>query len=830
MRALCPAIRLRQAVFEKLDDPSAPSSERCLTLESRLRNVPRSPSLPTATVFYERPHSLNTNSCLIMRLFRHSSVRPILAAGILALTSTAAFAVTATWTGGGDGSSWNQGANWLGGVAPVSGAPALALNMAPFSVTNVNTGPFTLHALNYGFTYSPGTQLSGATLTFADLGTGLPAVFQTRTTTVNNNIVLATNTDFQSYQGTTLNGSISGIGNLHTFGDNIFNGPISTTGNLIFGDPSFGGGGSITAPITNAASFTVNVGSLSVSGAITGAMPVVVGNGVNNAGLTLSGPQNYTGGTTVNANAGASGTTTSIQGNWVLNGNSTLSIGQNFAGTSSSNINGTGNLTVGGATGGGIGLTGNISLTGSLSVNGNIKTVFSGNNSFGSVSMYALFGDQAWLGFGSNTAVGAATISLVTNYAPGNPKCAFSAEGGARTVANDLVFDTVTTATLEFKGTNNLTFTSATNRDLAGTIKHTSTATTVLGGAFLGQNSSTIEVSAGTLILGAAVNNGFRTDGAINVASGATLQMISSSPVKLGPTNLNGGTLVAANGVAVPTGLALTARGTIQARVSSEAGSLIEATGPLTLGDATSFGGFFSNGELRTLKHAVTLLDKNQAVLGSLTEVGDLPSAQPGTLNAANGLFVDFGRAITGWGTVAGTNTLAKATIINGDAAGASGAQPLDFTGYVKGIGTFTDVTFSGTFSPGLSPAIVPVTNVAFGPASTLLLEIGGLVPGSQHDQLTITGTLGLAGLLDVDLLNGFNPAFGDTFNVFNGTTAGTFGTFSFPGLTPGLAWDTSDLYTLGNLKVTAAPEPTSAALLLLASAGSLAVRRRAAV
>ncbi len=751
--------------------------------------------------------------------------RTILATTILALTARAAFAVTATWTGSGDGSSWNQGANWLGGVAPVSGAPALALTMAPFSVTNVNTGPFTLHALNYGFTFSPGTQLSGATLTFADLGTGLPAVLQTRTTTVNNNIVLATNTDFQSYQGTTFNGSVSGTGDLHTFGDNIFNGPISTTGNLIFGDLSFGGGGSVTAPITNAATITVNVGNIAISGAITGAMPVVVGNGVNNAGLTLSGPQNYTGGSTVNANSGASGTTTSIQGNWVLNGNGTLSIGQNFAGTSSSNISGTGNLTIGGATGGNIGLTGNISLTGSLQVNSNIETVLSGNNSFGSASMFGIFGDQAWLGFGSNTAAGTATISLVTGYAPGNPKSAFSAEGGARTVANDLVFDTVTTATLEFKGTNNLTFTSATNRDLAGTIKHTSTATTALGGAFLGQNTSTIDVSAGTLVLGAAVNNGFRTDGAINVASGGTLQMISNSPVKLGPTKLNGGTLVAANGVAVPTGLALTARGTIQARVSSEAGSLIEATGPLTLGDATSFGGFFSNGELRTLKHTVTLLDKNQAVLGNLTEIGDLPSAQPGTLNAANGLFVDFGRAITGWGTVAGTNTLAKATIINGDAAGASGAQPLDFTGYVKGIGTFTDVTFSGTFSPGLSPAIVPVNNVTFGPASTLLLEIGGLVPGSQHDQLDITGTLGLNGLLDIDLINGFNPAYGDTFNVFDGTTTGTFTGFSFPVLGGGLSWDTSALYTAGSLNIV--PEPATVSLLLLAGLGTLLHRRR---
>ncbi len=194
-------------------------------------------------------------------------------------------------------------------------------------------------------------------------------------------------------------------------------------------------------------------------------------------------------------------------------------------------------------------------------------------------------------------------------------------------------------------------------------------------------------------------------------------------------------------------------------------------------------------------------------MLGSLTEVGTV--SLPSLLTAANGVFVDFGRAITGYGIVAGNNALADATIINGDAAGNSNVQPLDFTGYVKGLGTFTDVTFSGTFSPGLSPAIVPLNNVTFGPSSTLLMEIGG--------------TLGLNGLLDVDLINGFNPVLGDFFNILDGTTSGAFSSFSFPALSPGLTWDTSDLYTVGNLKIV--PEPTTS-LLLLAGVGALLRRR----
>lgn len=578
------------------------------------------------------------------------------------------------------------------------------------------------------------------------------------------------------------------------------NGPVTNNATL-----DVGGNGSVNGAMVNPGTINLTVnGSVSGTVAHTGTIAVTGFNGisadvsgtgnltVNAGGLFLSGINSYTGGS-VATNSNVQGTTDSIQGAWTIPGSS-LTFFQNTPGTMAGLIMGSGGVTIAG--------TGNVILTANNTYTGGVN-VFSGH-----------------FGIGSNTAagVGGTIQSLGQNLQ-------LSAEGGARTLANPLVLSL--TGTTEFSGTNNLTFTDPAAKTISGAalLLHTSAATTTVGGTFLGQNTTAINVTAGTLVLGAPVNNGFRMDGAINVAGGATLQMISNSPVKLGPTSLTGGTLIAANGVAVPTGLALTANGAIQARVSSEAGSLIEAFGgPLTMGDAASFGGFFSNGELRTGKFNVSLLDKNQAVLGSLTEVGDLPNAASGTLNAANGLFVDFGRAITGWGTVASTNALPQATIINGDAEGASGAQPLDFTGYVKGLGTFTDVTFSGTFSPGLSPAIVPVNNVNFGAASTLLMEIGGLTPGTQHDQLDIGGVLGLNGLLDVDLINGFNPASGNVFNILDGTTSGTFSSFSFPALAPGLSWDTSDLYTVGNLKIV--PEP-SAALLLVSSSLAFAMRRR---
>ncbi len=600
----------------------------------------------------------------------------------------------------------------------------------------------------------------------------------------------------------TVNGVLSGalVNNATVdvpFSGGVVNGPV--TNNATF---NLGGGATLNGATVNAGTIaitsgTVN-GTVANSGTISSSNSALITANVSGAGnftanastTTLSGVNTYTGGS-VTVNSQTNGTTDSIQGAWTIT-NSALNFNQVVAGTMAGPISGVG---------------------GSIVLQGPGFVTLSGNNTFDQGVYFNAAG--AHLGFGSNSAAG------IGGALQGGVAFKLSAVGGARTIANPLLFSATQT---DFTGTNNLTFTNATAKTLSGVadILHTSTATTTVAGTFLGQNTTSINVNAGTLVLGALVNNGFRMDGAINVASGATFQMISNSPVKLGPTNLNGGTLIAPSGVAVPTGLALTAAGTIQGRVSSEAGSLIEAIGPLTFGDATSFGGFLSNGELREMAKGITILDKNQAVLGSLTEVGT--TSLPGLLTAANGVFVDFGRAITGYGIVAGTNALPQATIINGDAAGNSNVQTLDFTGYVKGLGTFSDVVFSGTFSPGLSPAIVPVNNVAFGATNTLLMEIGGLTPGSQHDQLDIGGTLGLNGLLDVDLINGFNPASGNVFNILDGTTSGTFSAFSFPALAPGLSWDTSDLYTVGNLKIV--PEP-STALLLLSSAFSLALRRR---
>src|SRR5262249_41686822 len=135
-------------------------------------------------------------------------------------------------------------------------------------------------------------------------------------------------------------------------------------------------------------------------------------------------------------------------------------------------------------------------------------------------------------------------------------------------------------------------------------------------------------------------------------------------------TTLNGGTITAPNGVSLGSGSNLSGHGSVNAQITGQLGSVIDADGALALGDATSPAGFYFAGQLRTHANPVTLNSSGAATLGNLTVLGTAVS--PGTLNAANGLVVNFGAAVTGFGTINSSNTLAMHSVINGTVQGTS--------------------------------------------------------------------------------------------------------------------------------------------------------------
>ena len=194
-------------------------------------------------------------------------------------------------------------------------------------------------------------------------------------------------------------------------------------------------------------------------------------------------------------------------------------------------------------------------------------------------------------------------------------------------------------------------------------------------------------------------------------------------------TQIAGGTLTATGTVALGSGELIFGSGNIAGRFAGESGSAILTTGNLTIGNASSVAGFLTRGELDAGTSTVTLLDSNQAVLGSLTSLGNATTI--GTLVAANGALIDFGNNLIGYGTLNTPNLVAKQTTINGSVEGTSVANPITLAGYVKGVGSLNNVSVTGTYSPGFSPAAVTLGNVSYAASSVTRHRAGGY--GSRH-------------------------------------------------------------------------------------------------
>jgi len=138
--------------------------------------------------------------------------------------------------------------------------------------------------------------------------------------------------------------------------------------------------------------------------------------------------------------------------------------------------------------------------------------------------------------------------------------------------------------------------------------------------------------------------------------------------------------------------------------------------------------------------------------------------------------------------------------------------------GIVSGNGTVSgDVNNAGgTISPGNSPGLFQIDgDYLQGADGTLLIEIAGAKAGVDHDRFEVSGTAGLAGTLEIELLEGFDPAIGTSFDILDfGELTGAFDNIILPDLAVGLDWETSSLYANGSLSVV--PEPSTAVLMLM--------------
>ena len=137
------------------------------------------------------------------------------------------------------------------------------------------------------------------------------------------------------------------------------------------------------------------------------------------------------------------------------------------------------------------------------------------------------------------------------------------------------------------------------------------------------------------------------------------------------------------------------------------------------------------------------------------------------------------------------------------------------------------DVDYQGgAISPGNSPGVMEIDgHYSQGADASLLIELAGTDAGLS-DLLSVGGIASLSGQISVTLLDGFQPALGDAFDVLAfGGSAGEFKELLLPSLSDGLAWDVSSLYSNGSLSVV--PEPASWGLLGVMIAFGVAANRR---
>ena len=364
-----------------------------------------------------------------------------------------------------------------------------------------------------------------------------------------------------------------------------------------------------------------------------------------------------------------------------------------------------------------------------------------------------------------------------------------------------------------------------------------------VNGPISGDNFADI-TATGSLALGNANSFlGFNYNGSLNAVAN-TVTLNAAGFANLGVlTTLSGGTIQAANGVALGVGDNISGSGQVNAKLAAASGSTIEATGSLALGDATKVDGFFSDGQLLTKAHTVTINDANMIVLGSLTRLGD--SVSSGGLIAGTALtsdtaphfLVEEGKNLVGRGNIAGNVKNNGAAI--GDGTALAERLTFDAPWIVSGKGSFENTLVLGIFAPGESPAIVDGTDQAFG--GTIEIELGGTTPGSgddNHDQINDSATILLVNNPTLSILpwNNFIPTVGDEFEIITWQTAldGIFGDILVDQFFIGEGIDFDLVFTNttngpGNLTlraITFIPEPGTATVVILMAMGLPMYRR----
>ena len=183
---------------------------------------------------------------------------------------------------------------------------------------------------------------------------------------------------------------------------------------------------------------------------------------------------------------------------------------------------------------------------------------------------------------------------------------------------------------------------------------------------------------------------------------------------------------------------------------------------------------------------------------GKFALSGNAALATTGGSFSNAGIFtVSTGSTFTvGGGSFNFTQSAGTATVDGTLAAAGSGALTLN-GGILYGTGTLDyGVVDAATITPGNSASSTGKLQVsgtyAQSGGGALDVTIGGTTAGTNYDQLNVSGTASLNGILNISLASGFTPALGSTFDILNASSiSGVFSTVN------GLAINGSEHFTV---------------------------------